>query len=814
MTNEPDSHLETVAAAPSGNSPASLPSEPSSRRKLRWILFPFVAGVCLFLFCVLGTLGVYVYYALGFSAADKLGTVQFSQSTKIYDRNGGLLYEVLDPSSGKRTVVQPDQIPLVLKQATIATEDQSFYHNIGIDPVGVARAVYYLARYGRVVSGGSTIAQQLVKNTLLTPQVTIERKIREAFLAVEITRRYPKDEILTMYLNAIYYGNLSYGIQAAAQTYFATDVSKLDLAQASLLAGLPQAPAIYDPCQDPTAALARQQTVLNLMVGEKYITTAQADAAKQEMTSYLASSAFDDRCDAQVTFRYPHFVNYVRAQLEKQYGPELVYKGGLQVTTSLDPALQAIAEEEARNQIDTLSAKHVTNAAVVILNPQTGEILAMVGSVDFKNKAISGQVNIADALRQPGSSIKPINYVTAFMHGLTPATPLYDLKTDFPDGNNKPPYEPMNYDKKEHGLVSARTALANSFNIPAVKVLYATSTKDSDNFPQPLAMLQTARKLGITTLSDENGKPARTYGLALTLGGGEVTLTELTGAYATFANQGTYVPTTPFTKIIDGNNQVIYDVAVARKSGAHCAGFDPNVPAEVPDANGVCAKSAPFAYLITSILSDNQARTLAFGANSPLKISHPAAVKTGTTDDYRDNWTIGYTPNLVVGVWAGNADNTPMQGVSGVTGAAPIWHNIMERALANWPVKDFTVPPGVIQLDICVDSGLLVSNLCPQDHRRSEYFVEGYPPSEADTVWQLANCSGRSTLVRVPLHDIGDLIPYGKIKEWARANGWVVPRGKACGEGQPVVNAPKPAKSKSGAKQNNPGKKKKDKKTK
>lgn len=801
MTNESGTSIDPQTPSQEFAQPMTTTSS-TRRASVRWLILAFVVCVGFVFLCVLGILGTYFYYAMGISAADQLGTVSLSQSTKIYDRNGDLLYEILDPQSGRRTLVQPQQIPLVLKQATIATEDQSFYNNIGIDPVGVVRALYYLARYGRVISGGSTIAQQLVKNTLLTPEVTLERKIREAMLAVEITRRYPKDEILTMYLNAIYYGNLSYGIQAAAQTYFAKDVSNLDLSEASLLAGLPQAPAIYDPCQDAASALKRQRTVLDLMLSEKYIDATQADAAQTEMRTYLASPAFDERCSADVTYRYPHFVNYVRAQLEKLYGPEVVYKGGLQVTTSIDPKLQTIAKEEAQKQINALSGKHVTNAAVVILDPHTGEILAMVGSVDFKNKAISGQVNIAEALRQPGSSIKPINYVTAFMHGLTPATPIYDLKTNFPDGNNKPPYVPLDYDRQERGLVSARTALANSLNIPAVKVLYSTSTKDADNFPQPLAMLQTAHRLGITTLTDENGSPLNTYGLALTLGGGDVKLTELTGAYAAFANQGTVVPPTPFTKIVDGNNQIIYNVASAAKTNARCADFDPSVPLEVPDAQGICAKSAPFAYLITNILSDNQARSIAFGANSPLKISRPAAVKTGTTDDFRDNWTMGYTPNLVVGVWVGNADNTPMQNVSGVTGAAPIWHAIMERALSDTPALDFTVPPGVIQLEICTDSGLLVSDLCPQDHRRQESFVEGYPPSEADTVWQRVQCQGRSLLARVPPHDIGDLIPYPQIRAWARASGWnVPPRDKSCNDAQPVVNAPKQAK------QNKPAKK-------
>lgn len=731
--------------------------------------------------CIVGAAGVYVYYASGLAAADQLGSAPLSQSTKIYDRNGGLLYEVLDPQSGKRTVVKPDQIPLVLKQATVATEDQSFYSNLGIDPVGVARAIYYLVRYGRVISGGSTIAQQLVKNTLLTPEVTVQRKIREAVLAMEVTRRYSKDQILTMYLNAIYYGNLSYGIQAAAQTYFNKDVSKLDLAEASLLVGLPQAPASYDPCDNPDAALNRQKTVLGLMVSANYVTSAQAASAQNEMQDYLNSPAFDHRCTPQTSLQDPHFVNYVRAQLEKQFGPEVAYKGGLQVTTTIDPRVQAIAQEEAQNQIKTLGDRNVTNASVVILNPHTGEILAMVGSVDFNNKQISGQVNVADALRQPGSSIKPINYVTAFSNGWTPATPLYDLKTNFPDGNGRPPYVPVDYDHRERGLVSARLALANSLNIPAVKTLYSTSTKDANNFPQPLAMIQTARRLGITTLTDSLGNPLQTYGLALTLGGGDVKLIELTGAYAVFANQGTRVPPTPFVKIVDGTGQIIYDVSTASKQHSQCALFDPNAPDETPDANNVCAKSAPYAYLITNILSDNEARKLAFGANNPLQVSRPAAVKTGTTDDFRDNWTIGYTPDLVVGVWVGNANNSPMQNVSGVTGAAPIWHNILERVTAGTPARDLPAPPGIVRTMICTDSGLLATNLCPKNHQHEEVFVEGHAPSAQDNVWRQLRCGHGQQLYQVPPHDVDNLIPYDQIRAWAGSHGWKVPpRNKAC----------------------------------
>jgi penicillin-binding protein 1C len=743
-----------------------------------WRIATFVAlGVLLFSLvsvCLgLSAFGaLYLYYSQGLPPSARLDVQQLSRSVKIFDRTGTLLYEVTDPEGGHRSLVQPTQIPRVMKQAVIATEDPTFYSNWGIDGRGVLRAIYYQLRYGRVV-GGSTITQQLVKNLFLDPEPTVQRKIREAFLALEITRRYPKEQVLAAYLNAIYFGNLAYGIQAASQSYFNQDVSQLDLAEASLLAGLPQAPSLYDPCDNPGAALARQRTVLGLMVQAGDISASQSAAAANEMENRLRAPEFMKRCRVEPTLKAPHFVTYVRQQLEAQFGPEVLYHGGLQVTTSLDPRLQAIAEQEAKKQIAALQGKNVSNAAVLILNPQTGEILAMVGSVDFFDEAIAGQVNMALAPRQPGSSIKPLNYITAFKGGWTPGSPIYDLKTNFPDGNNRPPYAPVNYDGKYHGLVSARTALASSLNIPAVKTLYLSSTPDENNFPQPLAMLDTARTLGITTFSDAQGRPRQPYGLALTLGGGEVRLLELTGTYATFANQGERIPPVPYLKIDDAKGKVLFDLDGKDKPKPQCARFEPNAPNEQPGANGLCASSAPFAYLITSILSDDDARSMGFGRNGVLKLSRPAAVKTGTTDDFHDNWTIGYTPDLVVGVWVGNADNSPMRNVSGISGAAPIWHDVMERALANTPVRDFTVPPGIVQAEICIDSGLLATPLCPRARHRVEFFVSGHAPTELDTVWRRVQCSpGQfSPIFVVPVHDVGDLIPYDQILDWAKGLG-------------------------------------------
>ncbi len=654
--------------------------------------------------CILLTLLFLAFntFAATLPSADRLLTYTPPQSTKIYDRNGILLFEVFDSHSGRRTVVPIENIPLVLKQATIATEDQSFYSNPGVDFFGIARSMYYIVRYGKPYGGGSTITQQLVKNTLLSPEQTLERKIREAFLAYEITRRYPKDKILELYLNTIFYGNLAYGIEAAADAYFDKGAQDLTLAQAALLAGIPQAPALYDPCTDPDAAMARTRIVLDLMVDAQYITRAQSASAASEIFQEIRSDEFARRCQSAVSIQAPHFVTYVRQLLEEEYGAETVAQGGLQVTTTLDLRINQVVEEEARKQIALLVDKNVTNASVVAMDPRTGEILAMLGSVGFFDKKIDGQVNVAVRLRQPGSAIKPLTYVAAFEKGWSPATVLVDVTTRFPI-KGQADYAPVNYDRREHGLVPIRTALASSFNIPAVKTL---------QFVTVPTMIETARRFGITTFRDPSN-----YGLALTLGGGDVKLLELTGAYAVFANNGARLPPTPFLKITDGSGKVLQDLK-----------------ANPPRAQPVVG--ARYAYQITSILSDVSARAPAFGTAGALKLSRPAAAKTGTTDDWRDNWTIGYTPNLVVGVWVGNSNNAEMEHISGITGAGPIWHNVMERLLAGTPVVDFKRPDRLVDVEICSESGLLVTEPCPPDHRRVEIFLAERAPKDKDNVWQ------------------------------------------------------------------------------
>ncbi len=691
-----------------GGRPAA-PTKPQRTRRrgywsglLRLLTIGGLVGIILACLLLAAGIGTYVYLAATLPSADRLAGRAEAQSTKIMDRNGELLFEVFDADTGgRRTLVPIEKIPAVLKAATIATEDPTFYSNPGVDFRGVLRALYYDIRYGRIIMGGSTITQQLVKRTLLTPEVTIQRKVYEAFLAYEVTRRYPKDKILEFYLNSIFYGNLAYGVEAASQTYFGKHADALTLAEASLLAGLPQLPATYDPCANPTAALSRQKTVLGLMVDARYITDNQAAAAAAEMTKEIKDPAFGKRCSQGVGIKAPHFVTYVQEMLEDQYGPDIVYQGGLNVTTTLDLKAQKIAEEEARKQIAALKDQHVSNAAIVAINPQTGEILAMLGSVDFFNKDIDGEVNVALSPRQPGSSIKPINYITAFEKGWSPATVLADVTTHFPI-QGQSDYVPHNYDNREHGLVPVRTALASSFNIPAVKTF---------QFVGVPAMIETARRFGITTFKNPSN-----YGLALTLGGGDVELLELTGAYGILANGGVRMPLTPFLKITDSNGRVLYDL---KKNQRGTPVTDPR-----------------YAYQIVSILSDVSARAPGFGTGAALRLSRPAMVKTGTTDDWRDNWTIGGTPDLVTGVWVGNADNTAMEHISGITGAGPLWHNFMERVLAGTPVHAFVEPPKMTWVEVCNESGLLPTDLCPPDHRHKEIFLAERVPTQQDNVWQ------------------------------------------------------------------------------
>jgi 1A family penicillin-binding protein len=623
-------------------------------------------------------------------------------STKIYDRHGRLLYEIIGSHAGKHTPLPLDEIPLHLRHATIATEDASFYTNPGVDAKAILRAIIINLRGGEVLSGGSTITQQLARNVLLPPeertQRTLTRKLRETILAWRLTRTYSKDEILALYLNETYYGNLAYGVEAAAQAYFGKSAAELDLAECALLAGLPQSPALYNPLVDPKAAERRQAVVLDLMVKHGYIDEAQAQLAKEEQL-HFASVPFP--------IRAPHFVMHVRRLLEDELGLATLEQGGLQVYTTLDLDMQDTARWIVRRRLTQLSERqgglpdrNVRNAALVALDPWTGEILAMLGSPDYFNSRIDGAVNVTLATRQPGSSIKPITYAAAFdprrADPYTPATMVNDVRTSFITKEGDP-YVPVNYDHIYRGPVLLRQALASSFNLVAVKVLDHVGLED---------MTALARRLGITTLDD-----SERFGLALTLGGGEVRLLELMAAYAAFANGGHKVEPVAILRVEDSRGSVLRE----RR---------PETGERVLDER--------VAYLITDILSDDTARIAGFGEGSVLKLSRSAAAKTGTTTDWRDNWTIGYTPELVVGVWAGNADNETMRHVSGVAGAAPIWHDFMEEVLKGRPVQEFVEPEGLVRVEVCALSGKLPSPHCP--HRKTELFIASTEPRQYCTM--------------------------------------------------------------------------------
>ncbi len=572
-------------------------------------------------------------------------TPRVFQTTRIYDRNGALIGELW--SEGRRSWLPLKRFSQYLIDATIAAEDSTFYNNTGVDSVRVIGAALKNYEAGQVVSGASTITMQLARNLFLGPderyEQSMDRKMLEAGLAQELNDLFTKNEILEMYLNLANYGHLAYGPEAASQVYFAKPATQLTLAEAALLAGIPQSPARLDPFRNLQGAKARQRIVLDMMVRHGYLSEEQADAA------YLEPLTLNPDPDRRVNL-VPHFVNYVSDVLDARLGSGSSVRSGLAITSSLDLRFQALAQDVVARQVKALKPKHdLSNAALVAMLPYNGEILAMVGSADFNDAKIAGQVNVARSLRQPGSSIKPVLYAAAMDDLLiSPATVLWDIPVSYTITGTKP-YAPRNYDGKFHGPVTVRTALANSYNVPAVKLLDAVTVD---------RMLQGAEFMGIRSLSESDRK----FGLALTLGGGDVTLLELTNAYNVLASGGRAVAPEPVLQAADAYGR-------------------PVLNARRPSGEPLQAVKSSTAFLLTDILSDNAARTPMFGANSPLKLSKPAAAKTGTTDDWRDNWTIGYTRYLAAGVWAGNSDGHPMKHVSGIAGAAPIWHEFMEAVI-------------------------------------------------------------------------------------------------------------------------------------
>ncbi len=653
-------------------------------------------ALAMFFIVLAVTVGIIIFFLTQVPSVEDLSTRSIASATKIYDRNGELLYDIFENQN--RTPIKLSEVPEDVKHSTIAIEDKDFYKHQGFDIIGITRSFFLLVTKRHIEGGGSTLTQQLVKNALLTSDVSLVRKIKELILAVEVERNYSKDQILEMYLNEIPYGGTAYGIEAAANLYFGKHAKELNLAEASLLAGLPQRPSVYSPYgTHPELAKVRQAEVLRRMVEDGYITKEEAENAKNQELTFRTSQN-------EIGFKAPHFVLYVKQKLIEQYGDKLVEQGGLRVTTTLDFKLQEDAQKIVKDEVAKLKDYKVGNGAAVVLNPKNGQILSMVGSKDYFDKDYDGNVNVALSLRQPGSATKPITYAAGMQKGYTAAQVLMDVKTEFPGGANLPQYNPVNYDGQFRGPVQVRYALGNSYNIPAVKMLALVGVKNT---------LDLGYRMGLSTWepSQEN---VDSVGLSLTLGGREVRLMDLTSAFGSFANNGKRQEPISILKVTDAKGKVLY---------------------ENHDSDGVKVLDEGIAYIISNILSDNGARSAAFGSNSVLNIpGRTVAVKTGTTDQKRDNWTVGYTPSIAVGVWVGNNDNTVMNPAiaSGVTGASPIWNKIMRRAIQEKGDEKFDQPGNVSQVEI---DGLMGGKTREGSPTRREFFVKGTEPSNVSSAY-------------------------------------------------------------------------------
>lgn len=745
------------------------------RQAIRAAGLVFLFLIAAFVLSIAGSvstvLGAYAYFTRDLPEPEQIEAAEQNfETTKIYDRTGQvLIYEVIDPFGGDRTWVSLDQIPEELICATVASEDKTFWTNPGFDPRGIARA-FWSNLQGRQIQGGSSITQQLIKNIVIEPErryvsaegpkwKDYERKITELLLAYRITQKYSKRQILEWYLNTNPYGNLAYGIEAAARVYFGKSASELTLAESATLAPIPQYPRM-NPFDNPEEARKRMGLVLDAMVRQGCITREEALAAKYEEWKL---AKFTERFDIKA----PHFSIYVRKQLEDMFGPELVYRGGLRVYTTLDLDLQEQAQCVARAHIRRLSGEdeatvlqealdagctaaqfltplrdydvgrdhNVNNAAVVAIRPATGEILAMVGSLDYWDESIDGQFNVAvdGPGRQPGSAFKPFTYLTLLSQGYNAAHMFLDVRTAFKQPNGAP-YVPENYDRKYHGPQRMRLALARSYNIPAVAALELAGV---DN------VIRMAHRLGINTLN----RGLDYYGLSLTLGGGEVHLLDMTYAFSVFATGGRmYGEAVPEHERRAGYRE-LNPVAILRVEDRNG-----NILYEYREPKSQDILSPQLAYLMNSILSDEQARWAGFGHPNPMELSNgrPAAVKTGTTNDFRDGWAIGYTPQLAVGVWTGNTDNSEMKNLPGVRGAGPIWHAVMEYALQDEEIVPFYRPDGLVERAVCAVSGKLPGPHCPTV---TELFIPGTEPTEhcdIHQVYRVNRETGRLCTVHTP----------------------------------------------------------------
>lgn len=653
-----------------------------------------IVGIVILIGCV-------AYISKDLPDPNSLTNRSIQQSTKIYDRTGEhVLYEIFNEEN--RTLVKlqegfckddagkefdPNGVPLFALQATIAAEDRPFCSHFGFSPKGLLRAVIFGGSRG----GGSTLTQQLVKNAILTDERTLTRKIKELLLSLELERRYSKDDILQIYFNEIPYGSTYYGIQTASQNFFHKDVDTLTLAEAATLAALPQAPTRF--LHNPDQLKDRRDWILDSMAELGFQSQEAVDAAKQSETPVAVKI---NKIEA------PHFVFYVQDQLENTYGRRVVEEGGLKVITSLDYDKQLIAEEVVRDAVEKTGEQYgFTNSSLVAIDPKTHQIVAMVGSKDYFDDEIDGQVNVALRPRQPGSSFKPIVYAKAFEMGYTPNTLLWDVKTNFATESGT--YSPNNYDLKERGPISLRLALQGSLNIPAVKALYLVGVDK---------ILDFAEDLGYTTFENRDN-----FGLAIVLGGAEVRLLDHVNAYSAFANGGTVLPPVSILRVEDAEGKQLEE-------------WKPS------EGKRVIKEEAT--YTLSNVLSDNAARSYVFGLNSPLQLGNrPVAAKTGTTNDYHDAWTIGYTPSLVAGVWSGNNNNDPLTRAGGSTAAAPIWNAFMKRALEGTPIESFPAAPSVqtgkpildgelpgTTLVIDRASGKIATEYTPESYREEKTFAE------------------------------------------------------------------------------------------
>ncbi len=656
--------LLTNTAHKRGISRAPLPSM-SVLQRIAWFTLGIIAA-CLFIF-----LPYEIYQFLHDLPHPSLLTNRpIPVTTKIFDRSGTLLFEFYGDQNRKPVTL--DQIPLTVKQATIAIEDREFYNHLGFSPRGIIRAARETF-INKQLQGGSTLTQQLIKNALLTPQPTLTRKIKELILSFWTERLYTKNQILEMYFNQVPYGGTYWGIEAASQGYFGKSVTNLTLGEAAFLAGLPAAPTLYSPFGSrPDQAIERQREVLGHMVEEGYISQKDAAEARDQKLVFVPQI---------LPIKAPHFVMYVKELLNRRYGLRAVEQGGLRVKTSLDLPTQGMAEEVLSTELDKLTALQVTNGGVLITDPRNGDILAMVGSKNYFDIQAQGNVNTTLALRQPGSSIKVVTYAAALEGKFTAASILDDSPITY-IVPGQAPYTPVNYDGRFHGKVPLRYALANSYNIPAVKVAASIGMD---------ALIAQGRKMGIGNWQDTSR-----FGLSLTLGAGEVTMTDLATVYGVLANGGKRVDVNPILEVTTYKGDVLEQK-------------DPSTGTQVV--------SSAVAFILSDILSDNLARSQAFGPNSSLVIpNRQVAVKTGTSNDKRDNWTIGYTPWVLTAVWVGNNDGSPMNPVltSGVTGAAPIWQQVMIRLVKDRSNETFTKPENVVAM--------------PCFFGRLEYFISGTQP--------------------------------------------------------------------------------------